>query len=363
MTTIARPMMEPPQAAMTATPGPQDKPYDDRSIARGDASVSASAGAGGLGALADSAFRGAKSRKARSERRPRGVSIAEMALAAATGLVAARLAFLVAAPLPTPDRMPESAAQPLSGDGAAAAGPVNPFRVAQGQPAPAAEPVVDAEEALEETALNLVLHGVRLDGDATTAIIQTADGGQEIFSLGDTVAPNVVLESARREQVTLRRNGVRESLTMINRNLREAPEFPPVRAAGPSGAESAETSDPTATAGGGRAARRGGGTRRPATLDDWTELVRIDTRLQDGGSLRVVLNPGPRGAAFRAAGLRPGDVLLLINGRPLGDSPAAISRRLQSLAGAESADLVVERDGVRLPLTVSLLAGDGDVDE
>ncbi|MEO1014890.1 MAG: type II secretion system protein N [Pseudomonadota bacterium] len=348
MTSVARPLTDLSDAAAHGLDGRRDRPSDESGIG-GDSALRATMAdrcALSLKDLSQGEWRAeSRRRNGKSKReRPRGAAIAEIALALAVGLVAARLVFLVAAPLPTPDRLPTIAA--AEADPAAMAlrnVALNPFRVAANVAAPSPDAAVAIEgEALEETSLDLILHGVRMDGEATTAIIQASGGEQAIFSLGGEVAPNVVFESARREQVTLNRNGVRETLTMVNRELRDAPESPPAARS---------------------ATRRSGATARSVgpTLD-WSDVAKVDTRIE-AGQLRIVLNPGARRDAFEAAGLRPGDTLLFVNGQPLGRDPASIAKRIESLAGATSVDMIVERDGVRVPLTVSLKGGDGERNE
>jgi general secretion pathway protein C len=176
--------------------------------------------------------------------------------------------------------------------------------------------------------LDLVLMGTRVDkasgrGSAILALDATR---QESFGVGDEVIPGVRLVEVAFDSVTLDNGGQREQLFLDQ--------------SGPLPVSSAPISGPPA------ASQPAAAPRLPA------DLV-VMPRLSGTNVTGWVLSPKGSGAAFAAAGLRPGDVLLRIDGQDaasLGD-PAALIRRLDTGGVA----LEIERGGQRQ--TIRLGAG------
>lgn len=94
-----------------------------------------------------------------------------------------------------------------------------------------------------------------------------------------------------------------------------------------------------------------------------TEAEHIDQTISYGSVMMPRLAAGVvNGFTIRAgamppvlarAGVRPGDVMVSVNGRAL-DSNAVVSGLSRDLAGAARADIVIERGGKRETLTTSL---------
>ena len=76
-----------------------------------------------------------------------------------------------------------------------------------------------------------------------------------------------------------------------------------------------------------------------------------------------MLNPGRRGDAFAEAGLRPGDVLISVEGKRIGTNAENTAMLLRELAGRPSVSVILERDGVQLPLKIDLTTDNGAEDE
>jgi general secretion pathway protein C len=70
----------------------------------------------------------------------------------------------------------------------------------------------------------------------------------------------------------------------------------------------------------------------------------VAPRLNGDRVTGVVLSPQGSGAAFRAAGLQPGDVLVAVNGRRI-DSQAALPGLRDQLAAPGTHSVQVERGG------------------
>lgn len=71
---------------------------------------------------------------------------------------------------------------------------------------------------------------------------------------------------------------------------------------------------------------------------------------RDGHQAGYVLSPGPDAQAFARLGLRPGDVLVSINGQPLGDA-ALSGMQLREALLRGNAQIVVERNGQTINLS------------
>jgi general secretion pathway protein C len=180
--------------------------------------------------------------------------------------------------------------------------------------------------AMALSSLDMALMGTRVDraSGRGSAILALGEGAQESFAVGDEVVPGVRLVEVAFDSVTLDNGGQREQLFLDQ----SAPVSQAVSPA-PSPAS-------------------GVAARLPADLS-------VMPRLSGTTVTGWVLSPKGSGAAFAAAGFRPGDVLLRVDGRDvasLGD-PAALVRRLD----AGGMVLEVERGGQ----TVSLRLGPGGV--
>lgn len=241
----------------------------------------------------------------------RSLAPSTLALAAVGALVAvqcARLAWTLAAPLEAPVAAPPAKAaqaRPLGG--------FDPFFRSDAQSGPA---IV--------TALDLRLHGVREDRATGrgSAIVATPDGRQGSFAVGEEIMPGVRLEAVGFDSVTISRGGAREQIFL---DQSPAPA-PAAAAAGPQAGAPAEAA--------------------PAGPP-----IRLAPRMEAGRVTGISVMPGGDGAAFRAAGFAPGDVILSVNGQAIGSAEEA--RALVQNARGELR-LVVDRGGRRLPLRVRL---------
>lgn len=186
------------------------------------------------------------------------------------------------------------------------------------------------------TSLGLTLYGINLN-EATgggSAIIAGEDGVQTSYAVGDEIAPGVRLAGVAFDHVTLDRGGARESLFLDQSG--EAP------VASPATALPAPTPEP------GSAAARG--ELSPAALKAG---VGFAPRTEEGRVTGLVVQPQGDGSAFRAAGLRPGDVVRSINGRAIGSAGDAAALAGQFTPGARLS-LEVERGANVVPIAIFL---------
>lgn len=190
------------------------------------------------------------------------------------------------------------------------------------------------------TSAGLTLFGINLN-EATgggSAIIAGEDGVQTSYAVGDEIAPGLKLAGIAFDHVLLDRGGARESLF-----LDQSGEAPVASPATPLPA-------PTPEIGAAVAGASASGEMTPAAIKAG---VGFAPRAEEGRVTGIVVQPQGDGAAFRAAGLRPGDVIRSVNGRPIGSASDAASLANQLTPGARIA-LEVERGASVVPIAIFL---------
>ena len=267
---------------------------------------------------------------------PNVYSVAELVLIAALAVQGARLVWTVATPVsPLGDWRPAAAALPgspfdiLTG--------FDPFFRLSGEAG-------SGPGAGQVTSLRLTLYGTRIDeaSGRGSAIIAGADGIQQSVAVGGEVAPGVKLKAVAFDHVTLDRGGAAEDL-FLDQSGQVAPVQPGAPAPGaPPGA--APTSVPAPAA----AAAAAGGRLRAE--------IGFVPRLAGGRISGLVVHPQGSGVLFRTAGLRDGDVVTSIGGRPV-TGPDDLERVAAEAAGGGNVPVVVERGNQTLPLSIPTAAG------
>lgn len=206
------------------------------------------------------------------------------------------------------------------------------FGQADAEAAPA--PVAAVDDNLSDTQLtNLVLKGTIASTipEFSVAVIADRNAEQKVYVIGDTVASGATLHAVYRERVVLNESG---SLT----NLRIPSDFP-------QGAASASR-------------RTTNTTRRAATNDNaqsiqsvvsqnlasLSDVIRPTPYTVDGQQTGYRVYPGRNRQQFAALGLRPGDLIMDIDGQPLTD-PTQAMQVFQSLGTAEQVTVTLERNG------------------
>jgi general secretion pathway protein C len=190
------------------------------------------------------------------------------------------------------------------------------------------------------TSAGLTLFGINLN-EATgggSAIIAGEDGIQTSYAVGDEIAPGLKLAGVAFDHVLLDRGGARESLFLDQSG--EAP------VANPTTPLPAPTPEIGAASGGASAS----GEMTPAAIKAG---VGFAPRTENGRVTGIVVQPQGDGAAFRAAGLRPGDVIRSVGGRPIGSASDAAALANQLTPGARIA-LEVERGASVVPVAIFL---------
>lgn len=252
-------------------------------------------------------------------------SVAELALMAVLAVQGARLLWVLATPVsPLGDWRP--AAPVIAGSTAAILDGFDPFFRLQGQQAaPAAV-----------TSLQLTLFGTRIDeaSGRGSAIVAGPDGVQRSVSVGEEVQPGVTLKAVAFDHITIDRGGATEDLYL------DQSDAPPAAGTAPG-------MTPVATA----PAPSGQG----VALGQVRQDIGFIPRLEGGRVSGLVVRPIGSGAAFRAAGLREGDVVTALAGRPV-TGPGDIDRLASDFAQGGSLSITVERGDQTLPLSLQIAA-------
>lgn len=251
-------------------------------------------------------------------------TVAELALLALLAVQCARFAWTIATPVaplgdwrPAEPTVPGSPGEILRG--------FDPFFRISGAQTPATV-----------TALNLTLFGTRTDEamGRGSAIIAGPDGVQKSVSVGEEVAPGAVLKSVAFDHVTIERGGASEDLFIDQSG-----------AGGDGGESGAEGAAPSS--GGGEGSTGG------ITVQQFQSDIGFVPRIDGGRVSGLTVRSQGSGAAFRAAGLRDGDVVTAIGGRAVTGADD-VDRVASEFADGGAVPLTVERGGRTVSLSVTV---------
>ena len=252
--------------------------------------------------------------------RPDGAALrraVELAIVLLLGMQAARLVWLVLAPL-----------GPFGG---------SPPDAAVMTPAPAMTisrdpffPASTTATASADASGDFTLFGVNVGGGS--AILAGKDGRQGSWRIGQEVAPGVRLQAVDAGGAVLDVGGRQQRLALQARPssspaLAPAGQLPSARATG-SGADTPPTVDPAAL----------------------LQQAGLRPRMTDGRIDGYTLIPRGDDALVRQAGLRAGDVVVAVNGNTL--TPERLGELESDLAGRDAVELTVLRDGTTRTLTL-----------
>jgi general secretion pathway protein C len=245
-------------------------------------------------------------------------SAAELILLVLIAVQAARLIWLLVAPL----------------------GPVGEWKALSATAAPANSAVLAAFDPffrlsaggqIVVTSLNLRLYGVREDRATGrgAAIIALPDGRQLSFAVGEEIMPGVTLTAVGFDNVTISRGGTAEQIFL------DQSDAAPVAGGDPNGTTPLPPTGPQAV-----------------TPPPTGSVINFQPRLAGGAINGIIVTPGNDGGqAFRSAGFLPGDVIVSVNGQrvtSLDQARAAIGQ-----AGGD-VSVMVDRGGRAVPLRVRL---------
>jgi len=165
-----------------------------------------------------------------------------------------------------------------------------------------------------------VLYGVRMASDGQgAAILGSGDGTQQAFTVGQAVAPGIILTAIERDHVIVTRGGVRTRIGF-------AQPAPGTYVPPPLPAAATQAS--------------GGGSIAPKAFLAQTSF---EPQLQNGQVLGYAITPRDGGQLLQAAGLQAGDIIRAINGSAL--SRNRFDEIEAEFAGASQVELTIERGG------------------
>jgi len=223
-------------------------------------------------------------------------------------------------------------------------------------------------DGLPASTLGLVLKGViySTSPSLSSALIAPAAGPAQTWSVGQTPAGNAVIESIEMDRVVLNVGGRREVLafpqTVGTATATPAPGQVPAAAPvaappDPAAAASLAAASPIATAMAQRDARAAPPARplaaqSPAATAAANPAAALSAAGVSATSDGYRIGPDAPAQLLRA-GLRPGDLIRTLNGRPVSDLTSD-SQLFERAASAGSARVELVRDGRSLTLTFPL---------
>ena len=184
------------------------------------------------------------------------------------------------------------------------------------------------------TTLQITLYGIRVNeaSGGGSAIVAGPDGVQRSVAVGEELQPGVTLKSVAFDHITIARGAADEDLFMVQS---DAPPASP------------DATQPPAPGG------------PPPSADAGIQIGQLKSeigfipRIDAGRVSGLVVRAQGTGAAFRQAGLREGDVLTSIGGRPV-SGPDDLDRIARDFAKGGNVPITVERGATTLPLSITI---------
>ncbi len=198
---------------------------------------------------------------------------------------------------------------------------------------------VEAQADAPDTQLNLELRGVlAYDPEASAlAIISEGRGEEKVYGIGDELPGSATLEEVLADHVILKRNGRLEKLRLPEKST-------PVAVASAKTRRNIDVSELTP------------GQLRDNIVKDpmqFARKVRTIPHKENGKLIGYKLRARDYEDVLAQYGLQPNDIVTEVNGTALND-PKTSLRALRSLATATEINATIMRDGVEMPIYVSL---------
>lgn len=201
------------------------------------------------------------------------------------------------------------------------------------------------------TTLPLKLQGVWADASGRGYAIIAADNSPaKVYAQGAALPYGASLRKVLAASVLLNTAAGTQSLALVKHGAGSAPDTTAATPA-PMPMPQAAAQHPVTLAYAPHPPRplmpQGAANGAPLQLGDIARGTPIE---RDGHQAGYVLSPGADGQAFARLGLRPGDVLLSIDGQPLGDAALSGQQWREALLRG-NAQIVVERNGQTINLS------------
>ncbi|USU13047.1 PDZ domain-containing protein [Sphingomonadaceae bacterium OTU29THOMA1] len=187
------------------------------------------------------------------------------------------------------------------------------------------------------TSLQLTLFGIRVDeaSGRGSAIVAGADNVQKSVGVGEEIQPGVRLKAVAFDHITIDRGGTSEDLFLVQS---DAPQ--PGQAPVPAPGAPPVVGQPAVP---------------PIAANQIRNEIGFIPRIDGGRISGLVVRPQGTGNLFRTAGLREGDVVTAIGGRPV-TGPQDLDRVTADFAGGGNIPITVERGTQTLPLAITIAA-------
>ena len=204
--------------------------------------------------------------------------------------------------------------------------------------APIAAPSAQNAQAAQQSNLPLVLVGIIAADDPENglAILGENAAAAKVYAVGYNVPGGAKLHSVLSDRVVIERNGNLEYL-LLPRQLQPGAAPPPSTAA-------LQTQAPIIDR------------MRKLISDDpglMADIMRPQPVFAQGKQKGYRVYPGRNRQAFTRLGLRPGDLVMAINGTPL-DDPARGQEVFRTLGSSSEAHITVMRSGQQQDLTLNI---------
>ncbi len=187
------------------------------------------------------------------------------------------------------------------------------------------------------TSLQLTLFGIRVDeaSGRGSAIVAGADNVQKSVGVGEEIQPGVRLKAVAFDHITIDRGGTSEDLFLVQSDAPQPGQAPvPAPGAPPVAGQPAVP---------------------PIAANQIRNEIGFIPRIDGGRISGLVVRPQGTGNLFRTAGLREGDVVTAIGGRPV-TGPQDLDRVTADFAGGGNIPITVERGTQTLALAITIAA-------
>lgn len=207
------------------------------------------------------------------------------------------------------------------------------------------------EQPIVKTKLNLKLTGVAAyePQEKAIAIINTGGSDEAAFGVGDKVIGQTTLKAVYPDRVILDNNGREEVLELPENSTPIAvrqPAVQPQRSSGSSAQPTAAVEDLPQTPG----ALRDTLAKNPSLLG---RIVAAEP-YQENGKLRGYrITPKQNPEILEAQGIIAGDIITRVNNIDLNSQKQGV-RALRNAVKAQSLEVTILRDGVEIPISISL---------
>jgi general secretion pathway protein C len=194
-----------------------------------------------------------------------------------------------------------------------------------------AQPAVEEMENLRDTRLtNLSLKGTIADTSADRAVAIIADGSndEKVYTIGSSVANGATLHAVYADRVVLNENGVLTNLKLPREYMATTESFARRNTTATSRAANTQSIQSVVA----------------NNVSQLADVIRPTPYFVNGQQQGYRVYPGRNRQQFAALGLRPGDLIMDIDGQSLSD-PTQAMKIFQTLDSADQVSVTVERNG------------------